>query len=459
MKLIRIDKVPAIALTVIALCLLTDSFVHPMPSGYWVQSCLRGDAELGGVYHGLSYAAFEGDLPEYEQQDLAKNRALDDLCYKLAVSVTSKFEDRIVKKGDYEAQNIISSLYVSTRHFISGIEAKDIWTDAKSHRYWVLLVVDKGKADKQLAQQRFINEVVDRLEHKQDEILEGIKEIAAVLQNNIQAYNDSIDKLEGLINAIDSKMQSASSQTRDEYATIQADIKKLQDERQRYENIIQNGQQQQQAQIEHVINQNNELKAQLAQIAAQIQKDYFLSLARDDLQAKADDPGFAVRIRPGKGDGADYYSGEKITFFVSATRDCYIKVIYISSTGSNRTDEKRINTVLFPNAHDRNNRIKAGETVVIGKQGEIEVGEPFGQDVVSVVASEQQFTDIASVIGNPAGGMQSETTASARDAIGMRYRGLKLVTPSGMPAGKATDLAIKPDAVATDTCFLVSHPR
>jgi hypothetical protein len=95
--------------------------------------------------------------------------------------------------------------------------------------------------------------------------------------------------------------------------------------------------------------------------------------------------------------------------------------------GGSRNGEKRMNIMLFPNEHDRDNWLLAGENKIIGKHGELEIQPPFGKDVVTVV------------------------TGNTRDAI--RVRGLGVVQPatsqytgSGRPSDSGT--------VASDTCFM-----
>jgi len=141
----------------------------------WLQTHLDGALDMKGMYHGISFAPFESKTPDYDTLRLAKDRALDELCYQLSVSIQSKFEDSIVKNGAFEEQQIASSIFISTRNVLTGVQEKGTWTDAGKQRYWVLLVIDKEKADQQIEEQKFINEVIDRLEHKQDEVLEGIQ--------------------------------------------------------------------------------------------------------------------------------------------------------------------------------------------------------------------------------------------------------------------------------------------
>jgi len=103
----------------------------------WVQTHISGTLKMQKSYYGASFSDYKGDIPGYDTLRLAKDRALDELCYQLSVSIQSKFEDSIVKKGDYEEQQIASSLFISTRKVLSGVQEKDKWTDIRKHRHWV----------------------------------------------------------------------------------------------------------------------------------------------------------------------------------------------------------------------------------------------------------------------------------------------------------------------------------
>ncbi len=422
----------------------------------WLQSHLDGTLKIPGVYHGASFASYKGDTPDYAATRLAKDRALDELCYRLSVSIKSQFEDRIVGKGSYEEQQVASSLFVSTRNVLSGVEEKEKWHDSKRHRYWVLLAIDKKKADRQLTEQRFVNEVVDRLENKQEEILKGIRKISFLLNQNMQLYADRMQYLEKLLTTIDKKVSAAGAETKYEYAFIQEEIRKLEQNRKKQAEKMESAQKAQSQQIEQLMHQNKMLQDLLSQITDKIQNDYFLALTDDDVKRKESFSKSWVTIEPEKGQGADYYSGEKIRFRVLASKGCYIKVIYLTSLDKNRSNKKRMNILLFPNEHDKDNWIRAGETKIIGKHGELEIQPPFGQDVITVVASEKQFTDLEENLKQAAGTYYSVVTRNTRDAI--RVRGLGVVTPATSSSGGSLEPSDS-GTITTDTCFIVSHPR
>ena len=426
----------------------------------WIRAHQKGRLQLPGVYHGVGFAEFEGRKPGYEATRLAKDRALDELCYQLSVSIKSRFADSVIKSGNYEDQHITSSLFISTRQTLSGIKEREKWTDSRQRRHWVLLIIDIQEADRQLEQQKFINEVAERLEHRQEEVQKGLDRITTLLNNNMQAYSERVNELGKLMKIIDSKVGEASAQTKKEYDLIREDIYRLESRRQAYEDRIAHSQKKQSEQIAILIRQNQDLQKLLSRLSGEIQSDYFLSLADDDVSIRSDNSEFWVTIEPDKGQGASYINGERISFRVRASRKCFIKVIYLSSTGKNRdAGEVMMNTLLFPNQHNKDNAIGARETKVIGKMGELEIQPPFGKDVVTVIASENQFTDLPQTLKAGGSGYYSEVTTSTRDAINIRRSGFGVSRPLDAPVPTADKKDKQTVAIATDTCFIVSRPN
>ena len=406
------------------------------PQPLWVQQYMSGTFQIPEAYFGVGSATFDGASPLHDERELARKLAINDLSYNLSVVIKSEFANRIAQEGDFADERVESSLFVTTRLVLSGIEPKESWTDTKKHCHWVLVTIEKQEADKQVAQQNFINEVIDRLEGKQDEVIQGIKAIEEVLSQRLTAYEGKITHLTGLVETIDSKIEHAGTQTKQEYALLQGEIKRL-------EQVFHTSQS---ARMEELIRQNKVLYELLGKVSQKIDKDYFLSLSSDDMQYQQANPQFRVRIEPDRGQGADYFHGEKIRFRVRASRDCYLKVIYLSTTTEGARSKKRMNTLLFPNTHEMDNKIRAGETMVIGRLGELEINPPYGKDVITVVGSERQFSDLEETLQQAKGSYYTTITATTRGAIKARTRGIEVSKPfSG--------------SVATDTCFIVSHPR
>jgi len=391
------------------------------PKPVWLQDFLEGTFHAPGSYVGIGFAEFKGKKADHDVIELARDRALDDLSSR-------------------------------TRLVLSGVRPIKNWTDYNQRWYWVMVVIDKAKADRQVEQQKFINEVVDRLERKQDEIRKGTKRITAVINQNMKVYAGRMTQFEKLLKTIDNKVVAAGTQTKKEYAALEKGIQAFAQRWKRQEEMLQH----QDKKMGALMQQNQELQNLLNKISKNIHNDYFLALAQEDLRNKNQNQDFELRIIPAKGQGADYYQDQTIWFHVQASRDCYIKVLYFSSLSGTSADERRIVTLLFPNPYDKNNRLSAGETKVIGQMGELVVTPPYGKDVITVVASERQFSDIAQGLKPAQGLFHSEVTSSTRGAIQMRARGVAVQAPSiGVSAKQAVPAA---GSFSTDTCFIVSHP-
>ena len=97
----------------------------------WINDHQNGSLKQADLYHGVSFADFKGDTPGYNDTRLAKDRALDELCFHLSVSVKSQFKESLSQQGDFDEQHVASSIFVSTRKTLSGIKEKAKWTDSK----------------------------------------------------------------------------------------------------------------------------------------------------------------------------------------------------------------------------------------------------------------------------------------------------------------------------------------
>ena len=97
--------------------------------------------------------------------------------------------------------------------------------------------------------------------------------------------------------------------------------------------------------------------------------------------------------------------------------------------------------------------------LVLGKLRELEVQPPFGKDVITVIASEKQFTDIKETLRKAESGYYSESVSSTRGAVNLRTRGIGVVQPANLPVGTQYQETTATTQVATDTCFIVSHTK
>jgi hypothetical protein len=207
-------------------------------------------------------------------------------------------------------------------------------------------------------------------------------------------------------------------------------------------------------QMEALMSQNQALQDLITKISKNINGDIFLAMSHDDVENQSINPEFNVSIAPLKGQGSTYSEGENIRFLVKASRDCYIKVIYLSSTGEGSTSETKMNTLLFPNVHDQANRVIAWKPSIIGKKNELVVQEPYGKDIVTVVASLTQFPDYEQILreAHNSGGYYQTVTRSVSEAV--HTRGI-VVTPTTNYMGTSST----PVSFVSDTCFIITRRK
>jgi len=95
-------------------------------------------------------------------------------------------------------------------------------------------------------------------------------------------------------------------------------------------------------------------------------------------------PLFSVRVWVNDEKRNNFFVGEKVEFFFSSERDCYVLMF-------NRDAEGNL-TVLFPNAYHPNNFVRGGETIKIPDSGmnfELRFFEPAGEEMVKVIAARE----------------------------------------------------------------------
>ena len=434
---------------VLVLLLIIPGVGHSSNYPQWLQAYHDGTLNLTEVYYGVGSENFFGDSPQYESKRRSKDRALDELCYQLSVSIKSEFKEKLVQKGQHADQDVASSLFVSTKKSFSNIQVKHSWTDTLNSVYWVMVVIDKAEADRQVKQQDFVKEVVDRLANNQEEIAAGIKKMTDVLIQQGKINEARFDELKKFLKTIDKKVGSAGDQTKAEYTGIKSEINNLGNKWNKQEEMLRD----QNKKMDVLMSQNKALQDLIAKISNNIQGDHFLALTQDDVKNQSGNPKFNVTITPLKGQGTDYYEGESIRFRVQASKSCFIKVIYLSSIGDSAAGETRMNTLLFPNVHDRDNFIMAGKPTIIGKMGELVVQKPYGKDIVTVVASLSQFTDIDESLRKAAASGQyyQRVTRDISDAVTSRGIGVASVPPDTKEASLASG------SFVSDTCFIMTR--
>ena len=129
-----------------------------------------------------------------------------------------------------------------------------------------------------------------------------------------------------------------------------------------------------------------------------------------------------------------FKQGEVVSFRVRSDRDCFVAVYCHQSDGSS--------VLLFPNNWQRSTFVPAGRAVDIPgtrKHGfEIEIGPPYGSDVVQVIACTSE-REIEKMVG------RQLMTASASQPVAVLTRGMAVkeisaagsaasFTPNGAPA-------------------------
>ena len=96
-------------------------------------------------------------------------------------------------------------------------------------------------------------------------------------------------------------------------------------------------------------------------------------------------PKFAINVTLDKGDLATYNVGETVEISMKPTRDCYVYVLDIGSSG-------KIN-LLFPSEYEPNNFLKKGQEYTIPSTDEyaIELGGPIGDERIKVIATTRKI--------------------------------------------------------------------
>ncbi|ETR67308.1 MAG: hypothetical protein OMM_11743 [Candidatus Magnetoglobus multicellularis str. Araruama] len=98
-------------------------------------------------YYGTSSAAFVNHKPDYQEIEQAKDRAIKDLSYGLSVDIQSYYEEKL---SSYKDDEIKSSLMLTARLVLNGINVYDQWTDCKEKKHWVMVSINRSIADKQV---------------------------------------------------------------------------------------------------------------------------------------------------------------------------------------------------------------------------------------------------------------------------------------------------------------------
>ncbi|MBI2191613.1 MAG: DUF4384 domain-containing protein [Planctomycetes bacterium] len=179
--------------------------------------------------------------------------------------------------------------------------------------------------------------------------------------------------------------------------------------------------QEDQEQVEVKIFAEDRAGTQLAAISAFIGRDkvsaFPLKLAEEPQRfekheavlAAVSDPGvasqkdFCIQIWTDRGKAPVYQDGEEMTVYLKATRDCYVRVVYITA------DQQWL--LIYPNRWGSDDFLRAGDTLELpgkGSKFRFVVQKPFGPETLKVIAANHPLAmpdgkqlDGAMLLGDP----------------------------------------------------------
>jgi len=83
-----------------------------------------------------------------------------------------------------------------------------------------------------------------------------------------------------------------------------------------------------------------------------------------------------------------YYHRDELQITVTADRDCYFKILHIDANNQMR--------MIYPNSFDINNSLRANTSREIFETAKYYLYDPYGEEVILIAASSQQFANIES---------------------------------------------------------------
>jgi hypothetical protein len=135
-------------------------------------------------------------------------------------------------------------------------------------------------------------------------------------------------------------------------------------------------------------------------------------------------PVFTLSLSTDRGIGATYRDGERLSLFITSSRDAYLKLYHIDVNG--------VAQLIWPNRFGGSGRIAAGQAMKFpGSDDRFQylLGKPYGTEYIKAIASTVPFATMETDFADLAG--------SATAAI---QKGLK-VTQAGNPS-KAEALVV-----------------
>jgi hypothetical protein len=97
---------------------------------------------------------------------------------------------------------------------------------------------------------------------------------------------------------------------------------------------------------------------------------------------------FKIKVWSDKGEGAIYKKDEVVKFCFRSNKNCYVYIYHMDAGGQVK--------MLFPNGYNKNNSINENQVYVIPDQTmkfDLQIGEPFGVEIIKAIASLQPLKD------------------------------------------------------------------
>jgi hypothetical protein len=117
-------------------------------------------------------------------------------------------------------------------------------------------------------------------------------------------------------------------------------------------------------------------------------------------------------------DSMTYFHRDQLKMTLTADRNCYFKVIHIDANNQMK--------MIYPNSSDTNNRLSANVPRAIFETANYMLYDPYGAEVILVVASSQQFPNIDREYVTP---WVAATGSNIRSAVRGQTRGGDLESP------------------------------
>jgi len=116
---------------------------------------------------------------------------------------------------------------LSARLVLNGIKVHDQWTDCQNRQHLMVVSINRSIADKQVKEQKFINQVLKCLKSDQKEIRQGIESMNNIINMRMKRIEEQYGHLSRLSKVLDKKITESSTQTQKNYRLLIKHIDKL----------------------------------------------------------------------------------------------------------------------------------------------------------------------------------------------------------------------------------------